>query len=202
MVGKSWDLVSASIEALGTRGEITFRGPVDADQADPAASLFLIAPDSAGPLEKPRCEREDGTSVPLLLCVPRQALESEDTFQGVDDFVAVPCTAAELAKRIVRLAERGRPLASRSLDDTSITVGDIALHPETYEVTVGGGDHTGLDGIPAPAFPHGEFRQSVPSGGASPQRLGRRLRGKLGRGGERSLRTVRNVGYGLERDHA
>lgn len=86
MVGKSWDLVSASIEALGTRGEITFRGPVDADQADPAASLFLIAPDSAGPLEKPRCEREDGTSVPLLLCVPRQALESEDTFQGVDDF--------------------------------------------------------------------------------------------------------------------
>ncbi|MBF8299589.1 MAG: transcriptional regulator [Dehalococcoidia bacterium] len=150
--------------------------------------------------------------MPLLLCVSWQALQSGDSFDNVDDFVVVPCSAAELAKRITRLTMDSRLAATQ--ETQRITVGDIAINTDTYEVTVSG------MAIPL-AWTEFQLLQFLMLnvgrvfhredlllhvwgadyiGGLRTVDVHiRRLRGKLGQSGERWLRTVRKVGYGLDR---
>jgi hypothetical protein len=210
MVGKRWELVHPSVTTLAERGDADFLGPMDLPGESIRADLVLVAPEAAGvaaALSVPGAP-------PVLLCVPWQGLDSEDLYPQADDFVAVPCSAGELAKRIARLAGRALPMPVRDLGAV-IRVGDVTLNTETYEVTVSGAPVSlawmefqllrFLAQNPGKIFRREEILQHVWGtdyiGGLRTVDVHiRRLRNKLGREGERSLRTVRNVGYGLERE--
>ena len=213
MIGNRWDLVAPAISALADRGTIHFEGPVDASQVDPGAQLLLLAPDPGLVPEAVRCSRDDGSPIPLLLCVPQHALEEDGLYEGVDDFIAVPCTAEELGKRIARLATNYR--RAMGLAEERSQPSGVRLDADTYEVTVAGAS-VSLSWMefqllrffaqnPGKVFRREEILLNVWGtdylGGVRTVDVHvRRLRSKLGANGERGLRTVRNVGYGWERE--
>ena len=214
LVGKRWDLVAPTLSALADRGNVAFEGPVEATDAAPEAQLFLMAPDAGRIAEYPRRDRGDGSMVPLLLCVPWHALEAEDIYVEADDFIAVPCSVQELGKRIARLAAQRPRLAGLPVEKGPTPSG-VQLNTETYEVTVGGAvvNLTWMEfqllrffvQNPGRVFRREEILQHVWGadyiGGVRTVDVHiRRLRSKLGTEGERWLRTVRNVGYGWERE--
>jgi DNA-binding response OmpR family regulator len=78
--------------------------------------------------------RQDGDDVPILMLTARDALESrvEGLDVGADDYLVKPFERQELLARLRALLRRRPPRGSASL-----VVGDLALNPDTHEVTRG-----------------------------------------------------------------
>src|SRR3954453_11429403 len=75
--------------------------------------------------------------VPLLMLTARDALESrvEGFDSGADDYLVKPFERQELLARLRALLRRRPPRGAASL-----TVGDLALNPDTHEVSRGDRD--------------------------------------------------------------
>ena len=70
---------------------------------------------------------------PFLRFVTSDGAEDDDLYLGFDDFVVASCSAAELMKRIMRLAH-----ASREREEPVLTAGPVTVYTDTYRVTVDG----------------------------------------------------------------
>ena len=70
---------------------------------------------------------------PFLRFVTSTETEEDDLYLGFDDFVVASCSAAELEKRIRRLAN-----ASREREPSHLTAGPLTIDAEKYRVTVDG----------------------------------------------------------------
>jgi two-component system response regulator MprA len=75
--------------------------------------------------------------VPILMLTARDALEArvEGLDAGADDYLVKPFERQELLARLRALLRRRPPRGS-----ASVVVGDLALNPDTHEVTRGGRD--------------------------------------------------------------
>ena len=75
--------------------------------------------------------------VPILMLTARDALEArvEGLDAGADDYLVKPFERQELLARIRALLRRRPPRGS-----ASVVVGDLALNPDTHEVSRGGRD--------------------------------------------------------------
>jgi len=84
-------------------------------------------------IEVARSLREDG-DVPILMLTARDAVEArvEGLDSGADDYLVKPFERQELLARLRALLRRRPPRGSAPL-----TVADLALNPDTHEVTRG-----------------------------------------------------------------
>jgi DNA-binding response OmpR family regulator len=78
--------------------------------------------------------RDDGDDTPILMLTARDALESrvEGLDVGADDYLVKPFERQELLARLRALLRRRPPRGS-----ASVVVGDLALNPDTHEVSRG-----------------------------------------------------------------
>lgn len=166
--------------------------------------MLLLSPDA-----DPPAQPDHDIGPPVLRCVPDDELDDPDLYGDSDDFVAVPCSPAELIKRILRLAHRH---ASATVASGSIRVGGIGLNPATYQVTANGRPvdlawlefqllQFLMDNV-GKVFTRDQLLANVWGieniGGTRTVDVHiRRLRYKLENGPETYFRTVKNVGYGM-----
>jgi DNA-binding response OmpR family regulator len=140
LVGDQWEILKAPMMSLASQGGVVFTGPVTEKVAEAAAriglSVILVSPEFEHIHEALLKSQIDKQSIypPVLLCTTPEALETDNLCTDVDDFLVVPCTAAELGMRIQRLAQRNQPSSSSS----QLRVGKIALDLSTYQVTLEG----------------------------------------------------------------
>ncbi len=202
------------LKALSGGGVVDLLGPVRRVPpgdllGDRPNTLIVMAgrPESEG--WEARLLPGAGTPVPqVLLRLDHSDLETQALYDFAEDFVVEPCSAAEVEKRLLRLAARTAPEPSADV----LCLGAIALNVVNYQVGVAGTrvdlawmefqllrylmensgriytrDHLlsavwGVDGF----------------GGTRTVDVHiRRLRQKLRLQGNASIRTVANVGYGL-----
>ena len=209
LLGQGWDLIRGALAAASDTGAIELVGPeasydVDANYGAVSPAVLLLSPDADSP------RPQDDYSGPLVLrCVPDDELDDPDLYDDSDDFVAVPCSPAELVKRILRLANRR---SSANVASGSIRVGGISLNPATYQVTANGRPvdlawlefqllQFLMDNV-GKVFTRDQLLASVWGveniGGTRTVDVHiRRLRYKLESGPETYFRTVKNVGYGM-----
>ena len=209
LLGQGWDLIRGALAAASDTGAIELVGPeasydVDADYGAGSPAVLLLSPDADAPVQP-----DDDVGPLVLRCVPDDELDDPDLYGDSDDFVAVPCSPAELIKRILRLADRH---ASASVASGSIRVGGISLNPATYQVTANGRPvdlawlefqllRFLMDNV-GKVFTRDQLLASVWGveniGGTRTVDVHiRRLRYKLENGPETYFRTVKNVGYGM-----
>ena len=209
LLGQGWDLIRGALGAASDTGAIELVGPeasydVDADYGAGSPAVLLLSPDADAPVQP-----DDDVGPLVLRCVPDDELDDPDLYGDSDDFVAVPCSPAELIKRILRLADRH---ASASVASGSIRVGGISLDPATYQVTANGRPvdlawlefqllRFLMDNV-GKVFTRDQLLASVWGveniGGTRTVDVHiRRLRYKLENGPETYFRTVKNVGYGM-----
>lgn len=210
LLGDGWETMNGALAAAADTGAIVLMGPEPSYDAyaDYAAtpSVLLLSPDAD--LEAP--ERNGDESAPLVLrCVADDDIDAPDLYRDSDDFLIVPCTPAELVKRIMRLAQRHQAAgASAEL----VRVGGIALNPATYQVTANGRavDLAWLEfqlllflmENVGRVFTRDQLLANVWGveniGGTRTVDVHiRRLRYKLETGNATYFRTVKNVGYGM-----
>ena len=166
--------------------------------------MLLLAPDAD---EVP--SSRDDTAPMVLRCIADDELDAPDIYDDSDDFVTVPCSPAELIKRILRLASRYERSATSAV---SVVVGGITLNPTTYQVTSNGRpvDLAWLEfqllwflmENVGKVFTRDQLLANVWGveniGGTRTVDVHiRRLRYKLEVGGDTYFRTVKNVGYGM-----
>ena len=208
LVGSDWDAMGSILAAASNTGAIELLGPdliydAAADYGPISPVVLLLSPEADA-----ICGRKD--SAPLVLrCIVDEELDAPDLYDDSDDFVAVPCPPTELVKRILRLAYRHQQIANSA---ESIHVGNIALNPSTYQVTVQGRpvDLAWLEfqlllflmQNVGKVFTRDQLLASVWGveniGGTRTVDVHiRRLRYKLENGGDTYFRTVKNVGYGM-----
>ena len=145
---------------------------------------------------------------PLLAVVAEQDLAAFEWPAAIDDLIVVPYRQAELQARLKRALTR----ADGTLSASAVTVGELALDPERYEVRVRGAlvdltlkEYELLKHLithPGRVFTRDQLLSSIWGyeyfGGTRTVDVHiRRLRLKLGEVGERSIDTVRGVGYVL-----
>ena len=143
---------------------------------------------------------------PFLRCIDAKEAETDELYIGFDDFVLTSCSAAELEKRIKRLAYPGGNGGS------TIGAGAIAMDLDKYRVTVDGkpvklawmefqllrylmqnlGRVFTRDHLLASVWGHTHYGHT-----RTVDVHIRRLRHKLGKRGIECIRTVNNVGYGF-----
>ena len=142
------------------------------------------------------------------LCVDHESLETEELYEYADDFLLVPCSAAEVEKRLSRLVRSKQAELPRHL----LRLGEITLDTRSYEVRIEG-KRVELAWMEfqllkfliengGRIFTRNELLARVWSvnsfGGTRTVDVHiRRLRQKLGLHGSTYIRTVSNVGYGL-----
>lgn len=209
LLGKGWEMIRGALAAASDTGAIELIGPevsYDTDNyygADSPA-VVLLSPDADVPAHS-----DDDAAPMVLRCVPDDGLDDPDLYDDSDDFVAVPCSPAELVKRILRLANRH---ASANVASGSIRVGGISLNPATYQVTANGRPvdlawlefqllQFLMDNV-GKVFTRDQLLANVWGveniGGTRTVDVHiRRLRYKLENGPETYFRTVKNVGYGM-----
>ena len=209
LLGQGWEMIRAALAAVSDTGAIELMGPetsydIDTDYGADSPSVLLLSPDADSPTPP-----NDDTGPLVLRCVPDDELDDPDLYGDSDDFVAVPCSPAELIKRILRLAQRH---ASATVASGSIRVGGIALNPATYQVTANGRPvdlawlefqllQFLMDNV-GKVFTRDQLLANVWGveniGGTRTVDVHiRRLRYKLENGPETYFRTVKNVGYGM-----
>ena len=209
LLGQGWDMIRGALAAASDTGAIELIGPeasydVDADYGACSPAVLLLSPDAD--LFRP----QNDDSGPLVLrCVLDDELDDPGLYDDSDDFVAVPCSPAELVKRILRLANRH---ASTSVASGAVRVGGISLNPATYQVTANGRPvdlawlefqllQFLMDNV-GKVFTRDQLLANVWGveniGGTRTVDVHiRRLRYKLENGPETYFRTVKNVGYGM-----
>ena len=209
MLGQGWDMVRSALAAASDTGAIELMGPecsydIDADYGPDSPAVLLLSPDA-----DIRDHPDDDSAPMVLRCVLDDEIDDPDLYDNSDDFVAVPCSPAELVKRILRLAHRH---ASANVAAGSIRVGAISLNPTTYQVTANGRPvdlawlefqllQFLMDNV-GKVFTRDQLLASVWGveniGGTRTVDVHiRRLRYKLENGPETYFRTVKNVGYGM-----
>jgi len=142
----------------------------------------------------------------LLAVVSERDVATFEWPAAIDDLVVVPYRPAELQARLKHALAR----AERTLSADTISVGDLALDPDSYEVRVRGArvdltlkEYELLKHLithPGRVFTRDQLLSSIWGyeyfGGTRTVDVHiRRLRVKLGEAGERSINTVRGVGY-------
>ena len=209
LLGEGWEMLTGALAAASDTGAIEVIGPepaydLDIDYGAQSPAVLLLSPHADLPAHP-----DEDTGPLVLRCVPDDELDDPELYDDSDDFVTVPCSSAELIKRILRLAHRR---ASVPVSSESIKVGGISLNPATYQVTVNGRpvdlawlefqllkflmDNVGK------VFTRDQLLASVWGveniGGTRTVDVHiRRLRYKLENGPETYFRTVKNVGYGM-----
>ncbi len=209
LLGQGWELIKGALTAASDTGAIALVGPetsydFNSDYSAVSPAVLLLSPDADIPVHP-----DDGCAPLVLRCVTDDELGDPDLYDNSDDFVAVPCSPAELIKRILRLANRR---ASASVALGSIRVGGISLNPATYQVTANGRPvdlawlefqllQFLMDNV-GKVFTRDQLLANVWGveniGGTRTVDVHiRRLRYKLENGPETYFRTVKNVGYGM-----
>jgi DNA-binding response OmpR family regulator len=214
LVGNQWDGIGPALMALADQGGMVFIGPAGEHVEEIALhtlpSVIMIGPgfEYANLIALKNSASEQPVFPSILLCINHEALERDDLYQDMDDILIVPCAAAELRKRIGRLARRSRTSAPTS----ALEVGKITLNPDTYQVMMEGRrvDLAWMEfqllkflmQNPGRVFTREQLLAKVWSvdsiGGTRTVDVHiRRLRSKLGVHGDKYFRTVKNVGYGI-----
>jgi DNA-binding response OmpR family regulator len=140
LVGDQWEILKASIMSLASQGGVVFTGPVTEKVEETAArtesSVLVISPGSGSECIREAVLKNQAGKLSIypsvLLCITHETLETNNLYTDVDDFLVVPCTAAELGIRIRRLAQRNPP----SPPSPQLRIGKIALDLHTYQVTL------------------------------------------------------------------
>ncbi len=136
------ELVSMALryEKFDVRTASTGRAAVTAaKEFDPdVIVLDIMLPDFDG-LEVMRKIRETEGDVPVLFLTAKDAVADRvvGLTAGGDDYVTKPFSVEELVARVRGLVRRTAQ-ATESFEDPTITVGDLTLNEETYEVFRGG----------------------------------------------------------------
>ena len=208
LVGNGWDTMDGALAAASDTGAIELLGPEPVYDAEmdygPACPTVLLLSPEAGAIPS----RDDSTPM-VLRCIADDELGAPDLYADSDDFVAVPCSATELIKRILRLAHRHERSTGSA---ESIHVGNISVNPATYQVMASGRpvDLAWLEfrlllflmQNVGKVFTRNQLLASVWGveniGGTRTVDVHiRRLRYKLENGNDTYFRTVKNVGYGM-----
>ena len=214
MLGETWDRLDQAFASLSNRGAVEFVGPVVQEISEAVSrtrpSAVIVCPgfDGLGRSPLNRSAGEHPFSPPVLLCIDHESLETEELYVFADAFLLVPCSAAEVEKRLRRLVRGDQTGSSLHL----LRLGGITLDTRIYEVRKDG-KRVELAWMefqllrflmenPGRIFTRGELLSSVWSmnsfGGTRTVDVHiRRLRQKLGLHGDTYIRTVANVGYGL-----
>ena len=115
MVGERWDRMGPILKALSAGGVVDLLGPVS---RVPPGDLLGDSPNTlivmAGRRESEGWEAQllpgAGTPVPqVLLRLDHSDMETQGLYDFAADFVVEPCSAAEVEKRLLRLAARTAP---------------------------------------------------------------------------------------------
>ncbi len=218
LVGEHWESAAAAVRALASQGAFRFSNPIapasfsemQTRNTGSAPTVVVVGP---GPPTKGIDLRvwqaaRKASKPGLLDCITHDDLENCNILEEADDFLVVPCTSAELSTRIRRLVERA-PLQQ---ERPSLVVGEIALDPDTYQVTVAG-ERVGLAWMEfqllkflmenvGRVFSRDQLLADVwgveSFGGTRTVDVHiRRLRNKIETSGRQYFRTVKNVGYGM-----
>ncbi len=217
LIGNQWDPLSATLKSLAGQGGLTFVGPSEKGTpeilslVEPAVIMVGPGCDSAAALGDSDWPGEPAETPPVLVCVTLEDLENDllsASSGSYEDFLVVPCSAAELAWRLRRLARR----SLADVDGSLLEVGGISLDPNTYQVRLSGSvvplawmefqllkflmENVGR------VFTRDVLLSSVwgfdSFGGTRTVDVHiRKLRSKLEVHGEQYFRTVKNVGYGM-----
>jgi two-component system OmpR family response regulator len=127
---EGWDVRTASNgqQALSTAREFK----------PDAVVLDIMLPDIDG-LQVLSRMRENGGETPVLFLTAKDALDDRiaGLTAGGDDYVTKPFSLEELVARLRSLLRRSRVLVTDSTDPR-ITVGDLVLDEDSYEVERGG----------------------------------------------------------------
>ena len=111
MVGERWDRMGPILKALSAGGVVDLLGPVSrVPPGDRPNTLIVMAgrPESEG--WEARLLPGAGTLVPqVLLRLDHSDMETQGLYDFAADFVMEPCSAAEVDKRLLRLAARTAP---------------------------------------------------------------------------------------------
>jgi DNA-binding response OmpR family regulator len=214
LVGEQWDDAGPALSVLARQDGLTFVGPArhDLQEAaqETAPAVVMIGPDVDYSSILASLDPADGrdSPLPVLVCITAQALEDDDLYPAADDFLLVPCTAAEMGKRLRRLARQRFPQAF----SPRLLVGKVVLDLDTYQVTRDG-HRVELAWLefqllkffmenPGRVFTREQLLAHVwgveDFGGTRTVDVHiRRLRHKLEVEGDHYFRTVKNVGYGM-----
>jgi DNA-binding response OmpR family regulator len=213
-VGEQWDEVKPVLLALASQSNLVFIGPTHQNIREATSkttpAVIMIGPGyeyTSLALGMSRDE-EHAHTPSVLACITHDALENDDLYEDVDDFLLVPCTAAELGKRLKRLVFKDQPLPLSS----QLRVGRITLDPATYQVML---EDKRVD-LAWLEFQLLKFlmenvgkvftREQLLAHVWGVENFGgtrtvdvhiRRLRNKLEIFGDEYFRTVKNVGYGM-----
>ncbi len=142
LVGEQCSAVLHMLPALTLFSEKVFVGPSPTREilvkalAETNPALIIASSDfdytQLGALKNSR--RIKKLVPPVLLCVTHESLEDDDLYEGIDDFLVVPCSAREMEKRMRRLVRNGDAHSS----STQIQLGLLSLDTSSYRVLVDG----------------------------------------------------------------
>ena len=213
-LGDDWNRLDQAVASLSVRGIAEFVEPVGQEiqeavsRTSPSAIMVSPGADQIGRSFLDSSDSDQAALPPVLLCVDHESLETEELYGYADDFLLIPCSAAEMEKRLRRLVQ-GKPA---ELPHYLLRLDEITLNTQIYEVRIEGKrvelawmefqllkflmENSGR------IFTRDELLAGVWSidnfGGTRTVDVHiRRLRQKLGLLGSAYIRTVANVGYGL-----
>lgn len=183
---------------------------IEAVVAETQPSLILVGPDAWSSQMTTLGTRDESQDPhpPVLLCITHDDLETEASYENVDDLVVIPCSAAELYERMKRLVAKFHG----SVPSSSLQVGRVVLDISAYRVTADGKTVVltwtefhllkFLMQNPGRVFSRNSLLTSVwgnqnSVGTRTIDVYIRRLRHKLNAPGSNLFRTVKNVGYGI-----
>lgn len=215
LAGENWDAIAPSLTALAVSDGMDFieLGQDSLQQAivEDSPSLLMVSSDfDSKKIERLKAGTPKGMILPrILLCVTLEDMESDDLYKDVDDFLVLPCSTAELDKRMKRLISLSKPPGTRS---SQIRLGALALDVDKYRLLVNG-DSVKLAWMEFQLLKYlmqnaGRIftREQLLTKVWGNDQYGqtrtvdvhvRRLRFKLGSEGSQYIRTVTNVGYGF-----
>ena len=214
LAGVQWDALATAVGHLQRQSDLKVAGPL------PFASLqalHKLSPDVL--LLSPGLPEDFIDSVHslwgssagtpgFLLCTSYDGLSERRVAPGIDDFVIVPCSGAELEQRVRRLLARRERQATKHV----LMLGKISIYVQQTMVAVAG-EHVTLTlreyqllkflaEHPDTVFTREQLLTHVwgAEGYVGTRTVDvhvRRLREKLDAPGESLFRTVRNVGYSV-----
>lgn len=210
VVGGNRKLVSELTRDLEDLGLAVLSDLSAAQRLAPELVIIAAAASTKAQALIQEIENSNGLArIPRLGAFVREALTPSDVAEHFDDFIVLPCHPAELCARVRRLLQRARPAAD---EEAIVRIGSVTIDPERFEITVAG-KRVALTYMEFQLLKHlvknrgrvisrevlfrEVWEQEHPSGMRTVDVHVRRLRAKLGTDFERSLQTVRKVGYRL-----